>query len=76
MPAASPPARNWFDLHRLLDQALLEAVSRGESTVNAAAATAAISRVSGRLEAVTEPVEQAGATVDDALTELEKTAVS
>ena len=72
--ATSPPARNWFDMQRLLDQALLVAASRGESTVSAAAAVAAINRATSRPKAAPTPVEQSDATVDETLAELETAA--
>ena len=74
--AASPPARNWFTMHCLLDQALLVAASRGEGTVSAAAAAAAINLATKRPKAVTTSVEQSDATVDDTLADLEKAAAS
>ena len=66
--AAAEAARNWFALHDLLDQALLEAVSRGETSVSAAAAAAAIGRVERQPGAATE---QPAETINDALERLE-----
>ena len=43
--AASDRARNWLDLERLVDDCLMEAVARGETTITAAAAGAVLGDV-------------------------------
>ena len=72
--AASRPARNWFDLGELLDEALLEALSRGEPTVSVAAAAAAIKRAARRVGAAEASAEQPDDTLEDAIERLEMAA--
>ena len=68
--AAAAAARNWFELHNLLDETLLEAVARREALVSAAAAAAAISRTERQSGETT--AEQPDETVDDVLGRLKE----
>ena len=46
--ARAPDARNWLDLQRLVDRALVEAAARGEGAVTAEVATAVVDPVTER----------------------------